>query len=302
MNRGCVHHETIDVTAAGSTVLEHLARRWPEDDVTTWPSRLTAGEIELAGRRLREDETLRAGQRLSWHRPPWEEPPVPPGLPILHHDERLVVVDKPSGLPTLPGAGYHENTVLHRLRERFPEASPVHRLGRATSGLVLCAREAAARRELSELLRSSTLEKIYRALVVGRPSWDEHREEHPIGPVPHDVLDRVHAASSDGKPAVTELRVLERREETALLEARLVTGRPHQIRIHVAACGHPLVGDPLYGAGGRPLDGTTAVPGDPGYLLHAWRIRLPASGRHPARELTSPPPEVLRMSGEVTEC
>jgi 23S rRNA pseudouridine1911/1915/1917 synthase len=123
--------------------------------------------------------------------------------------------------------------------------------------------------------------------------------EVPIGPVPHPLLGSVHGASPAGRASRTEVVVLERRDGLFLCEARIATGRPHQIRIHLAAAGHPLAGDPLYGPGGVPPAGCRALPGDPGYSLHAMELRVihPRTGRELA--VTCPPPPRLRLRKEA---
>jgi 23S rRNA pseudouridine1911/1915/1917 synthase len=144
---------------------------------------------------------------------------------------------------------------------------------------VLFARTPEARRAVSEALREGRVEKIYRALVTGAPTRNTFSIETPIGLVPHPRLGRVHAAAVDGKRAVSHVRVLSIREGGTLVEVTIPTGRPHQIRIHLAAAGHPLVGDPLYLAGGVPGP-QPGLPGDPGYRLHAHRLTLahPSNG------------------------
>jgi 23S rRNA pseudouridine1911/1915/1917 synthase len=108
--------------------------------------------------------------------------------------------------------------------------------------------------------------------------------------VPHPRLGQVHAVSSAGKPATTHVEVLEVRGDQSLVEARIPTGRPHQIRIHLAAAGHPLVGDPLYAAGGLPRDESPGLPGDAGYWLHAHRLGFvhPSTGRRIEIECAPP--------------
>jgi 23S rRNA pseudouridine1911/1915/1917 synthase len=116
--------------------------------------------------------------------------------------------------------------------------------------------------------------------------------EAPIGPVPHALLGSVHAAHPEGRPSSSEFRIVERRATDTLADVVIATGRPHQIRIHAAAAGHPLAGDPLYVAGGRPADGCRALPGDPGYLLHAAEVRF-TDLEGALRAYLDPPPASL---------
>jgi 23S rRNA pseudouridine1911/1915/1917 synthase len=238
------------------------------------------------------DERLRAGQRLAWRRPPWQEPEVPLAFAVLHRDEHLLAVAKPRGLPTLPNGGFLEHTLLAAVRRHAPEAVPLHRLGRGTSGVVLFARTDVARRALSLAWREPGLvEKTYRALVAGVPERPAFSVDAAIGRVPHPRLGTVYAAASGGKRSLSHVRVLEARPDTALVEVVIETGRPHQIRIHMAAAGHPLVGDPLYAVGGVPR-ADPGLPGDAGYRLHSLRLLLthPETGARVAIECAPPPP------------
>jgi 23S rRNA pseudouridine1911/1915/1917 synthase len=166
----------------------------------------------------------------------------------------------------------------------------MHRLGRGTSGLVLFASSHQARRAVAAAWRGGQVTRTYRALVTGTPAWDAVRIDTPIGLVPHPRLGRVHAAFPGGKGATSNVRVLARRTETAIVEVHIETGRAHQIRIHLAAAGHVLAGDPLYAVGGVPSS-TPGLPGDGGYLLHAHRLALrhPATGRFVTFEAPLPP-------------
>lgn len=296
LNQGFRHQEQIGAAGAGLTVAAHLPIRHPRATAAEWQARIGAGQVLLDGRIATGGEILRAGQWLTWDRPPWAEPEVPLATAVLFEDGDLLAVAKPSGLPTLPGGGeFLDHTLLALVRRRHPEASPMHRLGRGTSGLVLFAPRAEARSPLQAGFQDPRTRKVYRALCSGHPALDAFEVAAPIGKVPHGPLGVLHGACPEGRPSLSRVTVLERREEASLLDVEILTGRPHQIRIHLAFAGHPLVGDPLYGPGGTPRPGTTALPGDLGYLLHAHRLEL----EHPrTREwlcLSCQPPPELRM-------
>ena len=253
-----------------------------------------AAKISLDERVAAGDERLTAGQRVVWTRPPWDEPDVPLTFDLLHEDDALLVVGKPAGLPTLPAGGFLEHTLWTLVRVRHPEASPVHRLGRFTSGLVLFARSPGAGAALSLAWREHRVGKQYRALGAGRPAWTTCEVTTPIGPVPYPVLGSVHAATAHGKFAHSVMRVLEARGSDTLFDVGITTGRPHQIRIHLAYLGHPLVGDPLYGIGGVPRADASALPGDGGYRLHAHRLTLDHPTTRKPLLLEAPPPAGLK--------
>jgi 23S rRNA pseudouridine1911/1915/1917 synthase len=291
-NQGFRHREQIGPAGAGSTVATHLARRFTRSSTAEWQERIRLGQVFLDDRPAAGGEVLRAGQWLAWARPPWIEPEVPLGTAILFEDADLVAVAKPGGLPTLPAGGeFLEHTLLTLVRARHPEASPMHRLGRGTSGLVVFAPTPEARAPLQAAFRDPRTRKVYRALCQGRPAHDAFEITAPIGEVPYGPLGGLHAATPTGKASLSRVTVLERREATTLLDVEILTGRPHQIRIHLAYAGHPLWGDPLYGPGGTPLPGSSAVPGDLGYLLHAHRLELdhPRSGERLHLECQPPP-------------
>jgi 23S rRNA pseudouridine1911/1915/1917 synthase len=293
MNAGFEYREEIGPDAAGRTVLAWLVRRYRHSSEAVWGERIARGEVRLDGEVALAMDVLRPGQGLDWRRPPWEEPEVPLGFAILHRDAHLLAVAKPRGLPSVPNGGFLEHTLLSRVRRLFPEAVPMHRLGRGTSGLVLFARTDAARRAVAAEWRLGGVEKEYRALARGLPALAAFTIETPIGLVPHPRLGQVYAAAAAGRPAVSHVRVLALRGHDALVAVTIPTGRPHQIRIHLAAAGHPLVGDPLYVEGGVPGP-DPGLPGEGGYRLHAHRLALthPATGRR--LELECPPPPELR--------
>jgi len=293
VNQGWIYQDRVQTD--GETLLEFYVRRYRHSDGATWAERIDQGQIRWNGQLAQPAQILSRGDQLTYQRPPWSEPTVPLDFTILHEDPDLWVIVKPSGLPVLPGGGFVEHTLLGQLRLRYPTDTPlpIHRLGRGTSGLMVLARTSQARAHLSAQLRHSQMEKIYRALVVGHPPSDSFSIATPIGPVPHPRLGQIHAHSLSGRPALSQVHVLERRTTTSLLAVQIPTGRPHQIRIHLASIGHPLWHDPLYQNGGLPHPEHT--PGDLGYLLHAHQLRLihPTTGA--ALGFESPPPPLLEV-------
>lgn len=292
MNDGYAYDERIRERDDGRNLLDHFAHRYRHTSRETWLEHLHAGHVTANGAVVGPDHVLHAGDIVVWNRPPWEEPAAPLDIDILHEDPVLLAVCKPSGLPTLPGGGFLQNTLVHRLRMGGVHWSPVHRLGRFTSGIVLCTATRAAGAHLTRQLVERSVYKRYRALVSG--CLAEPLELHtPIGPVPYPPLGTLYAASESGRPAHSTVTVVESRGDCTLVDVVIHTGRPHQIRIHLAAAGHPLVGDPLYRDGGLPDPRGSARPGDPGYLLHASEIRFchPATD-HPTT-LHAPPPPAL---------
>lgn len=291
LNDGYAYAERIGPRGAGLSVLAYLAGRYEHSTPQEWQARLERGEVVLDGVTAQGSEVLRTGHSLIWHRPPWPEDAAPLHFEVLYEDTELLAVCKPSGLPTVPAGGFLKHTLLTLVRQRWPEASPLHRLGRATSGLVLFSRTAQAGAALSRDWREGRVQKTYRALAQGVAGRDEYEITTPIGPVPHPLLGDVYAASAGGKPSHSTARVLERRSACTLFDVDIHTGRPHQIRIHLASIGHPLVGDPLYGADGLPLADLPGLPGDGGYLLHAHRLRFvhPVSSKEMSLEAPTSP-------------
>ena len=293
LNDGYVYREVIP-RSHGRTTLEHLVDRYRHSSKEEWQARFDRGEVTLDGATARGDEALREGMSLCWHRPPWQEPQAPTDFGLVYEDPHLLAVVKPSGLPTLPSGGFLQHTLLHQVQKRFPGAAPLHRLGRATTGLVLFTRTHDAAVKLSEAWREGRVHKRYRALSEGVAAQDLYDIHAPIGLVPHPLLGSVHGARADGKPSRSTARVVERREGQTLFDVDLHTGRPEQIRIHLAFIGHPLVGDPMFVTGGVPKSDAPGLPGDGGYLLHAWELVFthPATGEE--LRLHAEPPEALR--------
>ena len=270
INGGYRYRHTVGAAANGRLVIEYLAEHFPHSSTTVWKSRVEAGEIWVDESLADCVTILKPGQVLVWDRPGWQEEEVPRNIEIVYQDDFLLVVNKPSGLPTLPGAGFYENTLLRLVQEKCSAAIPLHRLGRGTSGLVIFA----LNRQVAASMHSdwSLIQKRYLALGQGLALEPSYAIDAPIGPCQHPRLGLVHAATSNGKRARSLATVLETDADSTLFEVLLLTGRPHQIRIHLAYIGHPLVGDPLYASGGLPQSESPGLPGDLGYFLHAQQL------------------------------
>ncbi|MHB8055919.1 MAG: pseudouridine synthase [Candidatus Aminicenantales bacterium] len=301
LNSGYIYSDRVLKRDEGVSVAAFYSLHFPHSSEEIWRRRIQTGEIFLNGKPPSPDDRLASGDGLAYHRPPWEEPAVPTNFQILYEDTNVLVLAKPSGLPVLPGGGFLENTLLHLARRQYgPGCSPLHRLGRGTSGAILFTRNARTARFLSLAMAERRIRKVYLALAAGTDIPDTFTVDAPIGPVPYRPLTTVHAYSPNGRPSISHVRVIRRlpRENAALLEVTIPTGRPHQIRIHLSKAGFPLVGDPLYQSGGIPrpdgLDNENAtLPGDTGYFLHSWKIRFPLPDRGEDLEVVCPPPPIL---------
>ncbi|MDR2838973.1 MAG: RluA family pseudouridine synthase, partial [Azonexus sp.] len=220
-------------------------------------------------------------------------PELPEDIPldILFEDAALLVINKPAGLVVHPGSGNRNGTLMNALLhhvpgiEAIPRAGIVHRLDKDTSGLLVVAKTLAAQTDLVRQLQARTVRRIYLALAAGvvkhSGSVDAPIGRHPAQRVKMAVVPE----SRGGKAAKTRFRVLETFAHCALLECSLETGRTHQIRVHLASIGHPLVGDPVYGRAKANL------PDFPRQALHAARLGLvhPASGQEMLWETPLPP-------------
>jgi 23S rRNA pseudouridine1911/1915/1917 synthase len=254
-------------------------------------SRAAAARLIEEGRVLVDGEpvrlgrgTLRAGATLTVRLPPEEragvaaEPSV--RFEVVHADEAVAVVNKPAGLVVHPGAGHGEGTLVGGLLAQFPDLAElvragvcapdrpgiVHRLDKGTSGLLVVGRTVSAYRALVGQLATRTMARRYLALVAGEVAEDRGEVEAPIGRSARTPTKM--AVSAEGKPARTAYTVVERRggaTPVTLLEVSLQSGRTHQIRVHMAAIGHPVVGDARYGTPDRRL-------GAGRFFLHAYRL------------------------------
>lgn len=200
-------------------------------------------------------------------------PPIEP-LRLIHADHAIVVVDKPAGLLTVPGKGAHlADCLMSRLKSVYPDALLVHRLDRDTSGVIVFALTAHAQRDLSMQFELRKTKKAYRARLWGHLAPKSGTVDLPIG-VDWPNRPRQHVDPENGRPAQTEWKVLGHDPDgTSRVRLRPLTGRSHQLRVHMQALGHPILGDPLYAEG--------AARDFPRLMLHAESLRFnhPETGR-----------------------
>jgi len=257
-------------------------------------------DLDASAASLKKSERVRAGQRL------WVERPVPDAegrtsAPVvLHADGDLLVLAKPPDLAVHPTASRFLRTVTTWLAEVTPAGAPrpepAHRLDVETSGLLLCGQHALAVRTLRQLFANHGVHKRYRAVVEGRPAWDERVVDLPLG-FATDSAVSLKMGLGD-LPASTRLRVVARGPRRSVVEAEPISGRQHQIRVHLALVGHPIVGDKLYGPDeqlflahlNRELTGEeVARLGHPRHALHALQVEFPWRGRTERFQAPWPP-------------
>ncbi|GCE07553.1 RluA family pseudouridine synthase [Dictyobacter aurantiacus] len=218
-------------------------------------------------------------------------------LDIVYEDADLIVINKAAGMVVHPAPGHYEDTLVNALLARYPELKSqqedlrpgiVHRLDRDTSGLLLVARNLQTQAALIEQMKAHQIEKRYLALVEGVVSLDRGSIDAPIGRDPRN-RQQMTITSIDSKEAVTHFKVQERYQHHTLLLLQLETGRTHQIRVHLKAIGHPVVGDPTYGTG-RLRYGITLHR----QFLHAYQLRFTHPTTGATVELEAPLPEDLQ--------
>ena len=258
-------------------------------ELTRW---INEGSLTKDGEACRPKTKMLGGEvlRLSAQRTRreiWDEA-QPIQLDILYEDEHLLVINKPSGLVVHPGAGNPEGTLVNGLLhhradlKQLARAGVVHRLDKDTSGVMVVAGSAKAQRELTEMIQQRQVERRYLGICEGRMVAGQDVDA-PIGRDPH-VRTR-QAVRDDGKPAYTEFRVSQRFRAHTLVQARLGSGRTHQIRVHLKSIGFPLVGDRRYGARGRVPEGAQPeliqmLQQFPRQALHAHELEFP----HPVED------------------
>lgn len=291
----------------GERLDRHAAERLGESRsrVQRW---IRDGAIRVEGAPVKPSHPIAAGERIECDPPAAAEPdgfePEAGELSLLWEDAHLVALDKPAGLAVHRGAGRPGGTLANRLLDRFPEIAGVggpgrpgivHRLDLDTTGVMVVARSQDAYLRLSEAFAERRVDKSYLAVAYGAPRPESGRIDRPLGRHPRDR--KKMAVRRGGRRAVTEYRTLDADRGLSLLELTLITGRTHQVRVHLKAAGHPLVGDPVYGEARwreQPPARQAALKRFARPALHAWRLELdhPVTGERLA--FTAPPPDDFR--------
>jgi 23S rRNA pseudouridine1911/1915/1917 synthase len=300
------HALTLPAEAAGLRFDQALARALPQYSRARLAAWIGAGAVEVDGRPLRGKDKVLGGEQVRIRAQlPAEIGVTPEAIPltVVFRDRSLLVIDKPAGLVVHPGAGNARHTLQNALLAldpqlaRVPRAGLVHRLDKDTSGLLVVARTLEAHSALVAALAAREITREYLAIVTGVMTGGGTVDE-PIG---RHRTQRVRmTVRADGRAALTHYRVARRFRAHTLVRVTLETGRTHQIRVHLAHIGFPLVGDPLYGGRRRIPAGISAelaseLRGFPRQALHAARLKLahPVTGRE--LEWQAPPPADLQQ-------
>lgn len=278
-----------------ATEMPRLTRSRAQRIVDAWA-------FDSDARPLSPSRRVRAHEVIVVYRPRWEEPDAPRDVTVLYADDALLAVDKPAGLPVHPTARYHRNTLTSVLAERFPgePLALAHRLDRETSGVLLVARSYDAERQLKAAFADREVEKTYHAVVHGEIADDHFTVDAPLSLEGGEVSVKmcVRSLSEGGLASRTRFEVVERLVGFTRVACHPETGRQHQIRVHLAHAGFPIVGDKLYAHGDElflrclegPVDeGLLATLLLPRHALHAHAIRF-AHPRGGALTVTAPLP------------
>ncbi len=254
------HQEHIDVPedATGMRLDTFLGRRQNVHSRTFFQQLIKDGKVAVNDAPAKPSQTLEGGERVVVHFPPPEDPwPQPQDLPIsiLHEDDQIIVVNKAAGMIVHPASGNPDGTLVNALLHHCPDLPGingvkrpglVHRLDRDTTGVMVVAKTDRAMRILSNQIKDRRMSRLYVALIIGDPSWDETTVDAAIGR--HETMRVKRSVDGVGaKDARTHFRVMARAHGFTLLRCQLSTGRTHQIRVHCAHIGMPIAGDEIYG-------------------------------------------------------
>ncbi len=273
-------------------LLDFLSELFPFSSREAWAERIEAGYLRRHSHPLIANDIVRAGDELEHVFPNTTEPDVNADIRILYEDEWLIGVHKPAPLPMHPCGRFNRNSLVRILGEVYPfKLRPAHRLDANTSGVVVFSlKQIAAQKLQPQFEKSGNIHKTYLAKVAGHPPEDEFSCDAGISAA--SVEAGARTIDADGLPARTEFHTLERFEDgTSLLQVHPITGRTNQIRLHLWHLGWPIVGDPMYLAGGHLAAKQTLSTDDPPLCLHAWQIEFDHPMTDESMTLRAPKPD-----------
>ena len=309
MNENGLQRLTVSPEDAGVRIDKYLAEQLPDITRSYLQKLLKDGSVQMNGKPVKASTKTAAGALIALTIPEPEEPEILPEnipLDILYEDSDVILINKPKNMVVHPAAGHYTGTLVNALMYHCRgdlsgingvlRPGIVHRIDKDTTGVLIVCKNDRAHNALAEQLKEHSITRKYRAIVCGNLKEDEGTVDAPLGRHPQDRK-KMAIVRSGGKRAVTHYRVLERFGNYTYIECRLETGRTHQIRVHMASLGHPLLGDEIYGRAKSPfkLEGQT---------LHAMVLGFihPTTGEY--MEFEAPLPEYfekllekLRKSG-----
>jgi 23S rRNA pseudouridine1911/1915/1917 synthase len=286
----------------GLALIEYLREFHPPTPREHWLQWIDDGDITLNNSRVQQDTRVRVGQRYRHAVAGYTEPPVRATIGVIYEDESLLVVDKPAPLPVHPSGRFNRNTLSSLLTSVYPHEKLriSHRLDANTTGVVVFCRTSPAASSVQQQFQHRQVEKFYLARVIGHVPFQTYVCELKIGTA-HSVggtdTGGARTTHDDGQPAETLFHCLNRfDDETSLLQVKPITGRTNQIRVHAAAMGFPVMGDPFYERAFDQSDMPNVSPTQtltldaPPMCLHAWRISLKHPITYENVSFESPPP------------
>lgn len=293
-------HDDIEFTAdsSGERLDKVLAARLDQFSRVQIQALIRDGQVTVGGRPAKPSHRVECGDLIRVQVPALEveDAPVPEAIPldVLFENDDLAVIDKPAGMVVHPAYGHRSGTLVNAVLARWPSiaawgeperAGIVHRLDKETSGVIVVAKTPAALETLRAQFKERAVEKRYLALVEGTPDTPDGIIDAPIGRDPHQR--KRMAVARDGREAVTEFHVIEQYDEFSLIEVFPKTGRTHQIRVHLAFIGHPVVGDTVYGRRHQRIKMKR-------HFLHAAALSFPLPGSSEIVTVEAPLPVPLQ--------
>lgn len=244
------HTFLVNAEGAGKNLLAHMAEKFSYREAAFWEEKINSGFVGVNGNSAEPGKILATGDRIFHHNPAVKEPSVPDNIEIIDEQTDFILVNKPAPLPMHPGGRYFKNTLSTILEERgFKNLHIVHRLDAVTSGIVLFARNKAFAHKAMTCFTEGNVEKVYYALVAGNPPEERIEIKVPIRRKTGFVFE-VNPTHPGAKHATTQFEVIQRFADSAIIKCMPLTGRTHQIRLHLEEWGYPIIDDSIYGING----------------------------------------------------